>query len=118
MRALRDGHAIWYAPDQTLGVPQSLFAPFFGVPTWSVSATSRLAQMGRARVLPYMPRRTERGWCVRFLPMIENFPGDDELADTTRVNQLLEQGIRLATPEYFWIHRRFKRRPPGMARVY
>ncbi|WP_420465216.1 LpxL/LpxP family Kdo(2)-lipid IV(A) lauroyl/palmitoleoyl acyltransferase [Panacagrimonas sp.] len=118
VKALREGHAIWYAPDQTLGVPQSVFAPFFGVPTWSVSATSRLANMGRARVLPYMPRRTAHGWCVRFLPMIEDFPGTDELVDTTRVNQTLEQGIRLAMPEYFWIHRRFKRRPPGAASVY
>lgn len=118
VRALRDGQAIWYAPDQTLGVPQSLFAPFFGVQTYSVSATSRLAQMGRARVLPYMPRWTGTGWCVRFFPMLEDFPSGDDLADTTRVNQALEAGIRLAQPEYFWIHRRFKRRPPGEPGVY
>jgi KDO2-lipid IV(A) lauroyltransferase len=118
VRALRDGRAIWYAPDQTLDDRLSIYAPFFGVPTHSLTATSRLARMGRARVLPYVPERTARGWRVRFLPMLEDFPSDDELADATRVNRALEDAIRLAMPEYFWIHRRFKRRPPGQPKVY
>ncbi|HKY89734.1 MAG TPA: LpxL/LpxP family Kdo(2)-lipid IV(A) lauroyl/palmitoleoyl acyltransferase [Nevskiaceae bacterium] len=118
VRALRDGRAIWYAPDQTLDDRLSIFAPFFGVATHSLTATSRLARMGRARVLPYVPERTARGWRVTFLPMLEDFPSDDELADATRVNRALEDAIRVAMPEYFWIHRRFKRRPPGEPKVY
>lgn len=118
VRALREGRAIWYAPDQTLDDRLSIFAPFFGVPTHSLTATSRLARMGRARVLPYVPERTARGWRVTFFPMLEDFPGEDEVADATRVNRALEDAIRLAMPEYFWIHRRFKRRPPGEPPVY
>ncbi len=118
VKALRAGRAIWYAPDQTLDMRQSVFAPFFGVPTLSVMATARLARMGRAGVLPYMPQKTAKGWKVRFFPMLENFPGEDELLDATRVNQALEAGIRLAMPEYFWIHKRFKRRPQGEPSVY
>ncbi len=118
VKALRAGRAIWYAPDQTLDMRQSVFVPFFGVPTLSVVATSRLARMGRARVLPYMPQKTPRGWKVRFFPMIENFPGEDERVDAERINQALEAGIRLAMPEYFWIHKRFKRRPEGEPAVY
>ncbi|MGQ0620289.1 MAG: LpxL/LpxP family Kdo(2)-lipid IV(A) lauroyl/palmitoleoyl acyltransferase [Panacagrimonas sp.] len=118
VKALRSGRAIWYAPDQTLDSSFSVFAPFFGVPTLSITATSRLARMGRAQVLPYMPERTARGWRVRFLPVMEDFPGDDEQLDATRVNQVLEQGVRAAMPEYFWVHRRFKRRPPGASRLY
>lgn len=118
VKALRAGKAVWYAPDQTLDANFSVFAPFFGVPTLSITATARLAKMGRARVLPYMPERTARGWRVRFLPPLENFPGEDELFDATRVNQVLEQGVRGAMAEYFWVHRRFKRRPPGMPKLY
>lgn len=118
VKALRGGRAIWYAPDQTLDMRSSIFAPFFGVPAATVVATSRLAKMGRARVLPYMPRKTDKGWCVRFFPMLEAFPGDDELTDTTRVNQAIEAGVMLAMPEYFWIHKRFKRRPEGSDPVY
>lgn len=118
VKALREGRAIWYAPDQTLDERLSVFAPFFGVPTLSITATSRLARMGRARVLPFMPRRTRNGWCVRFFPMLGNFPGADEQADATRVNRAIEDGVRLAPAEYFWVHKRFKRRPPGEPAVY
>lgn len=118
VRALRQGHAVWYAPDQTLDPRISVFAPFFGVPALTVTATSRLARMGHARVLPYMPRYTGSGWCVRFFPMLGDFPGTDETHDATRVNQALEAGVALARDQYFWIHKRFKRRPPGEPRVY
>ena len=118
VRALRDGGAIWYAPDQTLDPKVSVFAPFFGMPTLSLTATARLARMGRARVLPFTPQRTADGWKVRFFPMIEDFPGGDDVADATRVNRALETGILEAMPEYFWIHKRFKRRLPGTPRVY
>lgn len=118
VKALRGGRAIWYAPDQTLDETFSVFAPFFGVPTLSITATSRLARMGRAQVLPYMPERTARGWRVRFLPAMQDFPGADELVDATRVNQVLEQGVRASMAEYFWVHRRFKRQPPGVPRLY
>src|SRR3546814_9462095 len=60
VRALRHGHAIWYAPDQTLDPRISVFAPFFGVPVSTISATARLAQMGRAKVVPYFPQRIGR----------------------------------------------------------
>jgi KDO2-lipid IV(A) lauroyltransferase len=118
IRALREGHAIWYAPDQTLDPKLSVFVPFFGVPTLSLTATSRLARMGRAGVLPYFPRRDAQGWAIRFLPMLEAFPGEDETADAARINGVLEAGVHLAPAQYFWIHRRFKWRPPGEAKLY
>ena len=118
VKALRDGRAIWYAPDQTLDPRMSVFAPFFGMPAPSLVATARLARMGRARVLPFFPQRTPSGWKVRFYPMLENFPGEDDVEDATRVNRALEEGILHALPEYFWIHKRFKRRLPGTPRIY
>ena len=118
VRSLRDGRAIWYAPDQTLDEKLSVFAPFFGVPTLTLTATSRLAQMGRAGVLPYFPRYEQGRWIVRFLPMLTDFPGTDEHADAARINQVIEQGIALALPQYFWLHRRFKKQPPGLPRPY
>jgi len=118
VRALRDGEAVWYAPDQTLDPKMSTFVPFYGVPTLSLMATSRLAKMGRAQVLPYFPRYENGRWKVRILPVLDDFPSGDEVADTLRVNQTLEQGVDLAVHEYFWVHRRFKKRPPGMPKVY
>lgn len=113
VRALREGRAIWYAPDQTLDPRASVFAPFFGVPTLTLTATSKLAQIGRAAVVPYFPAREDGGWCIRIQPALTDFPGDDETADAARINAVLEQGMAPVLPQYFWTHRRFKRRPPG-----
>lgn len=118
VRALREGRAIWYAPDQTLDSRHSVFVPFFGVPTLTITATSRLARMGRARVVPYFPQRVGARYRIIFQPALENFPGGDEAADAARVNQAVEQGIRQAPDQYFWVHRRFKARPQGAPPVY
>ena len=45
------------------------------------------------------------------LPALEDFPGDDLAADAARINRLLEDEIRKAPDQYYWVHRRFKRRP-------
>lgn len=118
VRALRNGKAIWYGPDQTLDFRHSVFVPFFGVPALTITATSRLAQLGRARVVPYFPARVNGRYRVTFLPALENFPGTDETADAARINAVIEQGIRGAPEQYFWVHRRFKWRPKGEPDVY
>lgn len=119
VRALRNGRAVWYAPDQALDMRLSVIAPFMGAPARSLTATSRLAQMGRARVVPYFPERIGGRYVIRFLPALDEFPGDDELADATRINQLIEQGVRQAPSQYFWIHKRYKGvKQHGQDRVY
>lgn len=118
IRALREGRAIWYAPDQTLDPRHSVFVPFFGVSTQTITGTSRLAQMGRARVVPFFPRRDGDRWRVQFFPALDDFPSGDDTADAARMNAVLAQGIRLAPAQYFWVHRRFKYRPPGESELY
>ena len=39
-------------------------------------------------------------------------------ADAARVIHAIEDGVRLAPEQYFWVHRRFKVRPPGAASLY
>lgn len=118
IRALRAGGAIWYGPDQTLEVPGAAFVPFFGVPTLTLTATSRLAEMGRASVVPFFPERIGGRYRITLLPALENFPSGDDVADARRVNALLEDAIRKCPEQYFWTHRRFKHRPPGEPDVY
>jgi Kdo2-lipid IVA lauroyltransferase/acyltransferase len=118
VRALREGRAIWYGPDQTLDFRHSVFVPFFGVPTLTITATSRLAQMGRCKVVPYFPARVNGRYRVTFYPALDNFPSGDDDADARRINAAMEDGIRQAVPQYFWVHRRFKWRPSGEKDVY
>lgn len=118
VRALRQGRAIWYAPDQTLGHQTGLFLPMFGQPTFTITATARLAQMGRARVVPFFTEVGREGYVVRFQPALADFPSGDEAADAGRVNAVIEAAARRSLPAYFWVHRRFKARPEGVPDPY
>lgn len=113
VRALREGRAVWYGPDQTLDRREGVFVPFFGVPVLMITATSRLAQMGRAKVVPYFPERVNGRYRVTLLPALEHFPSGDEAADAARVVRAIEEGVRRVPAQYFWVHRRFKVRPAG-----
>lgn len=120
LRAFKQGRAIWYAPDQNHGMRNSVFVPFFGIPTCTITATSRLAALSGAAVVPYFPRRLPgaAGYEVVILPALEDFPSGDVVADTRRINELLEHYIRRAPEQYLWVHRRFKTRPPGQLHFY
>ncbi len=118
VRALRRGEAVWYAPDQNYG-RQSVFVPFFGIPALTITATSRLAQMSDALVLPYFARRlTDGRYRLTILPPLTDFPTADVAADAARINALLEGWIRQVPEQYFWVHRRFKSRPEGERAPY
>lgn len=115
LRALRRGNIVWYAPDQ--GVQRSHGKPvvFFGHPALTNTATSRFARMTGAPVVPFftLRRNDHRGYQLIIQPPLQNFPGEDEVRDATRINQVLEDIIRQAPEQYFWLHRRFKRLPGG-----
>lgn len=119
IRALRAGHPIWYAPDQGKRTKQTEILPFFGVPAITNTATSKLAEMTGAPVVPYFGRREPDGtYTLTILPPLESFPSADPAADAVRINQLIEQQIRLAPQQYLWVHKRFKARGPGYPEVY
>ncbi|MBL8258758.1 MAG: LpxL/LpxP family Kdo(2)-lipid IV(A) lauroyl/palmitoleoyl acyltransferase [Candidatus Competibacteraceae bacterium] len=120
LRAFKRGRAVWYAPDQNLGARNSVFVPFFGVTACTITATSRLAALSGAAVVPYFPKRLPgaTGYEVVILPALADFPSADVEADTRRINQLLEQHVRQAPEQYLWVHRRFKTQPPGKSSPY
>jgi KDO2-lipid IV(A) lauroyltransferase len=120
LRVLRAGRAIWYAPDQDYGRKQSLFAPLFGIPAATVTATTKFARLGKARVVPFSQSRLADGSGYRLVihPPLEEFPGESEEADCRRINQLVEQAIRQQPEQYLWAHRRFKTRPDGEPSLY
>ncbi|MCY1281829.1 Lipid A biosynthesis lauroyltransferase [compost metagenome] len=120
LKLLRGGRAIWYAPDQDYGRKQSLFVPLFGIPAATVTATTKFARLGRARVLPFTQRRLADGSGYRLTvhPPLSDFPGESEEADCLRINQWVESVIRECPEQYLWAHRRFKTRPEGEPKLY
>ncbi len=119
VRSLREGNPVWYAPDQSYNLKQSALLPFFGVPAMTNTATSTLARLGRAVVLPYFPRRLANGhYELTVLPPLENFPSDDVEADTLRYVELLEERIRECPEQYYWVHRKYKNLPDDLPDYY
>ena len=120
LRSLRDNVPVWYAPDQDYGREQSVFVPFFGIPAASITATSRLARISGAAVVPFFQTRLPdaRGYQLTLYPPLDNFPGESVAADIRRINKIIEARIREQPGQYLWVHRRFKTRPEGEADVY
>ena len=120
VRALKDEQMVWYAPDQDYGRKVSVFAPFFGVPAATITATAKLARMTNAVLIPMRQYRlpSQEGYLIEFAPPLENFPTGDEVKDATTINKVIEQGVLKAPEQYLWQHRRFKTQPEGAKRPY
>jgi Kdo2-lipid IVA lauroyltransferase/acyltransferase len=120
VRYLRNGGTLWYAPDQDMKHKESVFVPFFGIPAATITATHTLARMSGAAVVPFFYRRKDdaSGYALHLEPALEDFPGADVVADTARINQVVERMVCAAPTQYFWVHMRFKSRPPGAPPLY
>ena len=119
VRSLRRGRAVWYAPDQSYNRKGAEVIEFFGVPTMHATATSTLARLGDAVTIPFFPLRREDGtYQMTLLPPLEDFPSGDLVADTKQYIAVLEDHIRKAPEQYFWIHRKFKDLPDGYPDYY
>ncbi|MDX1404750.1 MAG: lipid A biosynthesis acyltransferase [Woeseiaceae bacterium] len=119
IRSLREGVPVWYAPDQSYRLKQSALIPFFGVPAMTNIATTTIAKLGRAKAIPFWPRRLpEGGYEIRIEPPIEGLPSDDPVADTKKYVAALEAQIRRCPEQYYWVHRKFKDRPGELPDAY
>ena len=116
--ALRQGAPLYLLPDMNFGPEESVYVPFYGVQAATVPSLSRFARLGRAKVVPVVTRMTREGYEVQVLPAWRDFPTDDVVADTARMNRELQVYIDTMPEQYYWVHKRFKSRPEGMPAVY
>ncbi|TDJ28515.1 MAG: LpxL/LpxP family Kdo(2)-lipid IV(A) lauroyl/palmitoleoyl acyltransferase [Gammaproteobacteria bacterium] len=110
----------WYAPDQNFPNEKNVFAPFMGVQTATISASSRLAQSTGGAMLPFYPERKKdgSGYIIWIEPPLVDFPSGDDVRDATAINASIEKFVRLNPEQYLWAHKRFKTRPPGEPAIY
>jgi len=118
VKALKDGYPFYYLPDQDFGPKESIFVPFFGVQAATIPALSRLVRLTGACVVPIIVRQVPTGYDVEVMPPWENFPGESVEADTAYMNRFIESQVLRMPEQYFWLHKRFKTRPPGEQRFY
>lgn len=108
-----------YLPDQDFGRKDSIFVNFFGIQAATIEGLSRIAALTKAKVIPAIPTREADGTVtLRFYPAWENFPTDNVVNDTQRMNDFIEARVREQPEQYFWLHKRFKTRPEGEAGFY
>ena len=118
-KALRANDIVWYAADQDYGAKHSVFVPFFNIATAMVTTVSRIARSTGAQVVPLFYHRSEDGsYGVDIYPALQNFPAQSYEQDAASIAKLLENEIKQYPEQYYWLHRRFKTRPPGDASFY
>lgn len=119
LRALRRGEFVAFLFDQDAG-RHGRFVPFFGRPASTPLGPFRFARLARCPII--------LGWCVRQpdgayrlempgpLWVADDLPPEEaEAAAMERATALLEETIALHPEQWFWMHRRWKSRPPDQA---
>jgi len=120
VRAMRRGLPFYYLPDMDFGSRDSVFVPFFGVAAATITGLARIARLADAVVVPAVTRQLPgaQGYELTFYPSWSDFPSGDDVADARRMNAFIEERVREMPEQYFWLHKRFKTRPPGEERFY
>lgn len=120
VRGLRSHVTCYYIPDEDFGPRHSVFVPFFGIPTATITTVGRLAQMTNAVVMPCFAKFLEKEarYEVILKSPLLNFPSRDMTADATAMNHAFEEGIREAPEQYLWTLKWFKTRPNNEPSLY
>jgi KDO2-lipid IV(A) lauroyltransferase len=110
--ALRRERMVGILLDQNTSHREGVFVPFFGIPASTSRGLAVIALRTGAPVVPVFIRRLAGGrHVVQAAPPIPA-PGDgDPVAFTAAFNRAIEDAIRQAPEQWFWLHRRWKTRP-------
>lgn len=120
IKAMKSGRPFYYLPDLNARRRDAIFVPFFGIPAATITGLPRLAKAAGAAVLPCVTRMLPggEGYRLEIGEPWADYPTDDVVADTARMNAWIESVIRTMPEQYHWVHRRFKTRPAGEPRPY
>lgn len=120
IKAMKEMRPFYYLPDMDNGMEDSIFSPFFGVQAATLSALPRLTRLGGAVVVTCVTRMLPggQGYVLTLSKPWTDFPSGNVEADVHRMNAAIEDLVRTMPAQYYWVHRRFKTRPPGEPKVY
>ncbi|OIN28417.1 LpxL/LpxP family Kdo(2)-lipid IV(A) lauroyl/palmitoleoyl acyltransferase [Vibrio barjaei] len=114
IRVMRQGHRLFYLPDQDYGHNKSVFVPFFAVKeTCTTTGTSILAYTSKCALVPGSGFRNKKGKyeIIANQSIEDEYPKKDEVAAAALMNQYVEQIILRAPEQWLWMHKRFKSVP-------
>ncbi|GAB6039731.1 lysophospholipid acyltransferase family protein [Endothiovibrio diazotrophicus] len=119
MQGLKRGEMVGILPDQEPGEGNGVFAPFFGIPAYTMVLVNRLARRnGAALFIGYAERLPRgRGYRLHFIRCPDDLADEDPEAGAAALNREVERMVRRLPEQYQWGYRRFKQRPEGSRRV-
>ena len=125
MREIRRGTMVGILIDQNVHRNKGVLVDFFTKSAYTTDGIARIALALRSNVHPgfiFRDPKKKFHHVVKFCPAIEmdpTAPREEEVVRITRrCNEELEKAIRQDPTQWFWIHRRWKTRPPGEPNPY
>jgi KDO2-lipid IV(A) lauroyltransferase len=114
------GGTVAMLPDQEPRSGSGHFAPFFGMPAYSMTLLVRLSKRtGAPVVFTYCERLPRgRGYHLHFREAPQEIHSLDTDTAVTAMNRAIEGLIRECPAQYQWSYRRFGNRPDGSRSVY
>jgi KDO2-lipid IV(A) lauroyltransferase len=117
IRSIKAGRFLGYVIDQNQPVRHAIFPTFFGVPAATAALPAVLAKRSGAAVVFVLsyPLGDGRHRVVFEGPLDPPDTGDrerDVLAFMQDLNDRLERWVRAHPEQWYWLHRRWKTRPP------
>ena len=124
LRVLKSRGVVGILADQNTAGEEAVFADFFGVPAATSSGIARMARhTGAPVVLAYgYWDESIRKYRLHYDPAFKLVRTDDDEADirtyTQQFNRGIENCVRRFPDQWFWVHRRWRNRPPGEQPIY
>jgi KDO2-lipid IV(A) lauroyltransferase len=124
LRALRANQPVGILADQNAAGDDGVFVDFFGRAASATVGVAQFAARSGAAVIPgfaFWNDRSKRYVLKFYAPLDLSDSGDrktDALENTARFQAAIERAVREHPEQWLWIHRRWKRRPPGEPDLY
>ncbi len=120
VRALKNGDAIAILPDQEPAQDHGVFAPFFGVPAYTMTFMTNLARKTSAPVIFTAVERLPKGqgYRMHYLKPDDDLYHEDPTRSATALNKCVEQCIEIAPTQYMWNYKRFRKKPDDTPKRY
>ncbi|WP_076536235.1 lauroyl-Kdo(2)-lipid IV(A) myristoyltransferase [Shewanella sp. UCD-KL21] len=117
---LKQDNSFFYLPDEDLGPEQSVFAPLLATEKATLPVVGRLAQAGKAQVLPVKIGYDKVAYQFKLTVMPQVKPEDMQGKENEAIalNKMVEQVIQAYPEQYMWFLKFLKTRPEGQAKIY
>ncbi len=116
LRSLSGNGIIGILLDQNVASNEGVFVDFFGTPACTNKGPALIVAASGAAIVPAFIAKEDGRHRLVFLPEVAPAcTGDkakDALETTARCTKIIEDMIRKRPDQWFWVHRRWKTRPP------